>query len=504
VTLEALLTFIGILVGVLAIARPVQRRSLTLFVPLWVLPVAIGLSLLLLIFRDAPFGVVPPFGWPLSLVLYGLTLGAFLIPVGAAVWGWFSWYRARLSGNRMRRVEGVFQTALREREFDEVERILRRNEQTLDRLPPSAATVLFRPAMVKALVDSYSMMHLELLANMKFLRSLENRFGAVEVVVRELLRCDSSPLLAAVVERYGGVEHLVYSDSERRLIEKTFENPEWYVAANAHYPLIMAAMEQLRSGELDVRYNGVDRDYEATQGISSRSTCAIYLAVKTEVIAIETALGKRVEADFYISDLSQIFGAVLERSKFAEDVWESPLSNSEFPTPYAYLLYEIASDLRALSAKALRSATRDGEPPVVGAPGRVARDLAQSWSFCIWNIAESEGWVSPAFRKDAIGQYLVFILELHGEPSEIYAGPVEIATKDLVSWRDLFLSELQQRMAGNARRGDAIREAFDSLDRGKMYVFHGYEWLGGELFGDRTICIKPNGVPSVPPVGRRN
>jgi hypothetical protein len=482
VTLEALLTFIGILVGVFAIARPVQRRSLALFLPLWVLPLAISLSFVLLIFRDAPFGLNPPFGWPIPLVLYGLTLAAFVIPVGAAAWCWFSWHRARLSGNRMKRVEEIFQTALREREFDEVERILRRNEQGLERLAPSAASVLFRPAMVNALVESYSMIHLELLAHTKFLKSLENRFGSVEVVVRELLRSDSSPLLAAVVERYGGVEHLAYSDSERELMEKTFGNPEWYVAANAHYPLIISAMERLRSGKADVRYNDVGRDYEATQGISSRSSCPIYLAVKTEVIAIESALEKRVEKDFYVSDLSQIFGAVLERSNFAENVWESPIGNSEFPTPYAYLLYEITSDLHALAVKALQSAT-DGEPPVVAAPGRVARDLAQSWSFCIWDIADSEGRVSPEFRKNAIRQYLLFILELHGEPSEVYSGPVGIDTKALVSWRDLFLNQLQQRMAGGSTRGEAIGEAFDSLDRGKMYVSHGYQWLEKELFG---------------------
>jgi hypothetical protein len=88
------------------------------------------------------------------------------------------------------------------------------------------------------------------------------------------------------------------------------------------------------------------------------------------------------------------------------------------------------------------------------------------------------------FRNDIIRQYLVFILELHEEPSEIYAGPPGIDAKDLASWRDVFLSELQQRMARNTREEGVIREAFDSLDQGKMYVFHGQEWLEGQLFGD--------------------
>ena len=448
------------------------------------LPTAIGLSLILLICRDAPFGVVPPFGWSLPLVLYGLTLGAFLIPVGAAVWGWLFWGRARLTDKKVLRVEDIFQTALREQEFDEVERILRRNPQALERLPPSATSLLFHPAMVKALVESHSMVHLELLANMKLLRSLENRFGAIDLVVRELLRCDSSPLRSAVVARYGGVEHLLYTKSERELVGKTFENPEWYVMTNAHYPLIISAIEALRSGKLDKLYNGVGRDYEARQGISNRSNCPIYLAAKTEVLAIEAALGKRAEEDFYVSDLWQIFRAVLERSSFEENVWQNPLSNREFPTPYAYLLYEISSDLRALSAHSLPGVTNNCEPLSTEVPGRVARDLAKSWSICVWSIAYSQGRVSLEFRNDIIREYLLFILALKGQPREIYACPEGKDAEGLVAWRDLFLGELQQRIAGNLREEEAIREAFESLDQGKMFVSEGYDWLEEELFGD--------------------
>jgi len=484
VTLEALLTFVGILVGAFAIARPVQRQSLFLFVPPWLLPVAVGSSVVLLICRDAPLGVTPPYGWPLPLVKYCLTFGAFLIPVGAAVWGWISWRGARLTRKRIARVEQIFQTALREGEFDEVERILRRNRSALEQLPPSAATILFRPAMVAAMVQSHSMVHLELLADLRLLKSLENRFSAVEVVVRELLRCDSSPLLSAVVARWGGVEHLAYSESERELVEMTFENPDWYVAANAHYPLIITAMEGLRSGKLDHLYNGVGRDYEASQGISGRAGCPIYLAVKTEVLAIQSALAARAEGDFYISDLWQIFGAVLERSDFDESVWRSPLSNFEFPTPYAYLLYEIASDLRALSAMALRRATEDGDRWVVEAPDRLAQDLAKGWSLCVWFIVDSTAQVSPEFRNAIIREYLLFVLALKGEPSEIYAGPTKVGANRLVPWLDLFLAELRKRLAGDPHREEAIRGAFGSLDRGKMFVFEGYDWLENALFGD--------------------
>ena len=222
-TFAALLTLFSILLAVLALARPVGRRSLNLFVPVWRLVSAILLSIAFIVCRDAPLGVSPPFGWSLSKVIFGLTLGAFMTPVLAGLWAWISWHRANLTGERLKRVEGVFSAALREGEFDEVERIVRKNQKKLERLPATAAAVLFDPTIVEALVDSHSLAHLELLANMQFLKGLENRHRAVDVVVRELLRSGVSPLRSAVVSRYGGLEHFTYAESERALIEKTFQ-----------------------------------------------------------------------------------------------------------------------------------------------------------------------------------------------------------------------------------------------------------------------------------------
>lgn len=481
-TLAALLTLFSILFAVLSLARPVGRRSLILFVSPWRLVAAILLSIAFIVCRDAPFGVRPPFGWPLSTVMFGLTFGAFLIPVLAGLSVFASWYRAKLTGGRLLRVEDVFRAALRECEFDEVERIVRKNEKRLNRLPATAASVLFNPAIVAALVDSHSLVHLELLANMEFLNSLENRFGAVDVVVRQLLRPGVSPLRSAVVKRYGGLEHLAYSDSERELIEKTFQSPTWYFAASAHYPLIISAIETLRSGKLDAEYNEVGRDYEATQGVSKRAYCPIYLAVKTEVLAIEAALEGRIEKDFYVSDLFQIFDAVLERSSFNKAVWESPLSNWEFPTPYAYLLHAITWDFSDLATTALQAATSDASRSQAEKPGRVAQDLAQNWSFCIWRIAASQNRVSPRFRKHVIQEYLKFVLALHGQPSEIYHGSVG-EVEGLHAWRDLFLGKLKEHFgSGPSKKDPVLQEAFESLDQGKGFIFEGSEWLEKELF----------------------
>lgn len=481
-TFEALLTFIGILVAALAIVRPVQRRSLMLFVPIWRLPVAILIAFVLLVLRDAPLGINPPFRWPLPVVLFVLTLSAFLIPVLVALWCWASWHLATITPNRARHVEDIFQAALREHEFDEVERILRRNIDTLTSVPADAAAVLFSPAMVSALVDSHSLIHLDLLANLQFLKSLNDRYAAVDAVVRELLVSQPSPIRSAVVSQYGGLEHFAYSDKERELIQATFQNPEWYFEAGAHYPLVIAAIEELRNGKRDTDYNSVGRDYEASQGISRRAYCPIYLAIKTEVLAIEAAVKHHSEQDFYVSDLLDIFRAVQERSVYSKAIWESPLANNEYPTPYAYLLYQIAMDLRDLSSEAVYAAVSRSTPVHANAPGRIARDLAMIWSFCVWSIADSKDQVSSEFRDDIIREYLLFMLGLGWEPSEVHPG-ISPPAGGLGVWRDLFLDELAQRFAADSHREAVLKGAFQTLDQGKRFVFEGSEWLEGELFG---------------------
>lgn len=205
------------------------------------------------------------------------------------------------------------------------------------------------------------------------------------------------------------------------------------------------------------------------------------------MLAIEAALEGRIEKDFYVSDLFDIFRAVQERSKFDETVWRSPLSNRGFPTPYAYLLYTITADLDDLSCTAVQEATSRTAPQRVEAPGQVARALAQCWSFCVWNIADSQQRVAPDFRDCMIEQYLVFILKLGWEPSEVCLGLADGAD-GLQVWRDLFLKELKKRFAGDRpERIDALNSAMKSLDHGKRYVFEGYSWLKGELFGSTSI-----------------
>jgi hypothetical protein len=481
VSFEALLTFFGILAAVLALARPVQRHSIDLFAPPWRIAAALLISFVLIVCRDAPFGVPPPFGWPPEPVLFTLTLAAFLVPVLTALWCWASWHRAKLTPKRMGKIESLFRSALTQHEFDEVDRIVRTNRKRLNGLPRGAASALFSPAMVTAFAETGSFVHLELLADLKLFASLENPHGAVGAVVRELLHSEASPLRFAVVNKYGGLEHSVYSDEQRSLIEKTFENPEWYYHTSAHYPLIISAIESLRSGKFDVEYNGSGRDYEATQGTSRRSSCPIYISVGAEFLALEAALEQRVDHDYYSTDLFQIFDAIQERSKFHTSVWEDPRNNHEFPTPFAYLLYMIASDLEDLVTTAIRQAI-SGPEGGAALPGDVAEQIVRSWSVCVWSIADSSGQVSTQFRRSIIRRYLMFMLQLRWGLSEIYPGPIPDDLNGLDTWRDFLLMKLKSMFHQSDHvRWSALMEAIESLDKGKGYVIDGYDWLTESL-----------------------
>lgn len=479
--LEGLLTYFGLLVAALAIMGPVQRRALALFVPKWLLPASTLTALICLMFRDMPLGVPPIFGWRLDLLTYFLTLGTFVIPVAAAIWSWWSWQDAKLTPRGMRGLEVFFEAALQENEFDEVVRILRKNRHILVSMPAGAASALFQPRMVKHLVESHSVIHLELLANMAFLESLDNRLQAVEVVVRELLYAESSPLQSAVVKRFGGIEHLRYTDAEMKIIESTLQSPAWYRASNAHYPLLLTAINKIESGELDAAYNKPNKSYEATQGVSMRATCPIYLAEKTIVLAIETAIDAGDESDFYISDLLNLLDTILGRSKY--DPAFTPIVGIQADyTPYSYLLDQIMGDLERLTAISVQMSVRKNEQvPNDSCPGRVGVDLVGIWATCTWLLMGEPNKLDPMLLERIVERYFRFMFACGWETSEILYSSAQGVTS-LNCWRDKLLKEIKH-LLGSPRMQHltVLKSVLKNLDFGKWFIHEGYEWLKTQL-----------------------
>lgn len=476
--LEGLLTFFGLLLAALAIMGQVQRRALALFVPKWLLPASILAALLLLELRDLPLGIPAIFGWRLDLVSYLLTLGAFIAPVAAALVSWKYWYDARLSDRNLAGLEPFLQAALQQGEFDEVDRVLRRNRDRLTKIPAGAAALLFDPRVVRRLVSSRSFLHLELLARRPFLESLENRLQAVGIVVREMLEAGTSPIQSAVVSVWGGIERLGYSDYDRNLIAATFQNPEWYCDTNAHYSLIITAINKIQSGKLDESYNRPDENYAARQGVSKRATCPLYLAVKTEVLAVGAGLKAGSGRDFYISDLFQIFREIFKHSKFEPSASKVPPGVRAQYTPYSFLMENIAGDLKNLTERAVQESVKrhDGAPENT-APNQIGTALVRSWSFTVWEVIGKPNDLDPALRDSIVESYFTLLFALGWQPSEVLclSGP---NVQNLNLWRDLLVKELKERLLG-ADRGclQVIQNAIADLDDGKPFISDGCIWL---------------------------
>jgi hypothetical protein len=476
-SLESLLTFFALLAAAAAIMKPVQRKSLQMFMPRWTVPATILAGLTCLILRDMPLGLNPPFGWRLDLVTYLLTLGAFLLPLVGALVAWMLWLDAKLSSRNISELEPFLQTALRESELDEVDRVLRKNIKRLSSIPSGAATLLYSPRLVQFMVTSHSFIHLELLSQPLFLASLENRLVAVENVVRELLMAQASPLQSAVVARFGGNERLQYTDSERSLIEATFENPSWYHDANAHYPLIITAINRIESGELNAPYNLPDESYIAHQGVSKRSTCPLYLAIKTEVIALEAVVKAADERDFYISDLWQILMKIYENTKWESTVVKPPLFG-EPTTPYSYLLNEIASDFEKLTEKAVQESVKENrQSPTASKPNATGRTLVNFWCLTVWELMSQPSRLDPRLVDRIVERYFRFMFALGWETTEIlYTAGQAVPTLD--EWRDVLVEELNNCMRGPFQdQLSVLSRVFKDLDRGKTFISEGYDWL---------------------------
>jgi hypothetical protein len=288
-----------------------------------------------------------------------------------------------------------------------------------------------------------------------------------------------SPLQSAVVERYGGIEHLQYRDSERALIADTFGNPHWYHDANAHYPLIITAINRIESGELDALYNQPDENYVATQGVSKRATCPLYLAIKTEVIAIGSAVDEGVEEDFYISDLWQILMKIYSHSNY-----DAALANGGLyapHTPYTYLMDEIASDFEALTERAVQmSVQRNQGTPEDSKPSMTGVTLVKMWCLSIWELMSEPNRINPDHLDQIVERYFRFMFALGWQTSEVlYVGQ---SVSSLNAWRDIFLEELEDCVRSPKQQHfTALHRVFNTLDWGKPFISDGYDWLQTKL-----------------------
>lgn len=473
-TLGGLLAIIGIMIAVYALARPAQRKSIGLFAPRRFIIIGLSISAVLLIALEImlQWKVVCP------AATFGLGTGAFLIPIGLAVWAVRSWERAKLTEDSEPRFKEFLLSCLRDSEYDEAVRILTKNRCRLGQiLSRDTANVVFDRQFVRALVLARSWLHLELLMDDGVLDTLDYYRPAVYRTLRELLMAEESPLRTAAILEAGGDEMITCSEEERALIVRTFRNPQWYHRCAAGYPMVIAACERLDSGDLDGPYNRADGRYVALQGVATRSRCPVFLAEKTIAHALKdtTNTGEATEEATHgdAADLWDLFRIVYEHSRYRRETWDEPFGYGDYPTPYGFLLAEILDDYERICWEAWEASDHGAKPPP-----EILAPVVRMWAFCVMRPARDEGHVSPNFRMGRVRAYLRIILERrHAEVN------VAKNKENRAAWTALYLDGLKE--AATMRRPESegyLRDAIAGLHPAMAHsTRESRNWLCAEL-----------------------
>ena len=473
-SLEGLLAIAGIVLAVYAIAQPVQRRSISLFVPGWLVPFSLLLSAVVLFWREG----ASVFGYEFfSWSNFTLTVVSFFFPVIATSWAIALWYIARLTKSKDKRFRDFVLACLRECKFDELVRILERNYHRLAATcKPDTADLLFEVRFVQAMTRARTWLHLKLLTNNALLDLLPDHHHAAGRTLRELLFADNSPLRTSALLDEGGDETLHCTDEEQGLINSTFRNPQWYHRCRAGYPVLIAACEIIDSGVLDTSYNRPDARYGARQGVATRTSCSVFLAEKTIAHALKASLekGNASSEDIHrdAADLWDLFRAGYYHSEYRPETWDEPFGCGDYPTPFGFLLAEILSDYEDICYKAWRQCGYGDEPPPES-----LKSVVWMWAFSVMFLAKDKGSVSPKFRLAGVGYYLDMTLERRN--AEVNASDKK---ESRAEWTNIFIDELKK--ASNSWKPDSERllaAAANSLDIGKAYIFDNHQWLRDEL-----------------------
>lgn len=466
-SLEGLLTVAGIIIAIYALAQPVQRRSIHIFVPIWLLILLIVFSVGILIWRYA----VPTFCYKfLPWSDFASMILAFFLPVIGAIIAVILWYRAKLKPSKDGKFREFIFTCLYENKFGELMRILDKNKKSVGSvLKPETLDLLFERRFVRHLVNARNWIHMELFSNKELIKKLTDRFRVTNNIMREFVTARTSPLHLAIVSKYGGREHTHITKEERNLITKTLQNPEWYMSVRADYPLIIFAVEELASGKFDKPYNQNDDNYITHQGESTRLSCPVYLALKTHVLMLEKAIEIKGKDDYYVSDLFDLFRNVYDHSKYDKDIWENIDANLDYPTPFVFLMKEILYDFESLC----RENYNQGKRP----PGRIGSDLIRIWSLSISNFTYGKGKVRDDFKFEHIGNYLSYAMKM----MESYKRTKEKIKENCKLWRDQLVKEMKSHRIGFSDNRKILTQSMDKLDYGKLHISNYHEWLRSEL-----------------------
>ena len=473
-SLGALLAVIGMILAIFALARPSQRKSISIFISLWPILSGIVLSAVLLVILD----VLTQWKIESPSAKFFLGLSAFLIPIGVTAWGLISWHRAVLNKKVDPRFKDFLLSCLRDGVYDEAVRILMINKDRLaDALSEDTADLIFDRQFIEAMVRARSWLHLELLANESFLATFPNHYWAVNRTIRAMLGSEYSPLRTAALLGDSGDETLRPTEEDKGLIQRTFQSPEWHHRCSVGYPLTVAACHMIDTGNLDKAYNSANRLYGAQQGITPRSNCQVFLAVKTISNVMKASVAQKVGTTTDIhrdtTNLWDIFRTILRHSNYSQETWDEPFGYGDYPTPFGFLLAEILGEYRWTCREAWDASERgQHSPPDILAP------VVRAWAFCLMRFKTDSMMesVSPELITTKVCDLLEMMLELRHTENHAEGCPAKAA------WTTMFLDSIKESMTiGRTQSQDFLRGAIEGMDVAKDYISQNREWLKQEL-----------------------
>lgn len=469
-SLGALLTVIGVILAVYALARSSQRKSMGIFVPFRPILSGIALSAGLLIALE----VLTQWNVESPTAKFILGLTAFLIPIGVTVWAVASWHRAKLNAKNEPQFREFLLSCLRDDVFDEAVRILTKNKDNLAYvLTGDTADLVFDRQFIEAMVKSRSWLHLELLANKNLLDTLPRHYRAVDQTFREYLASEDSPLRTSALLGEGGDETLLLTNNDEELINRTLRNPNWYHRCRVGYPLVLSACEAIESESLNEAYNCADARYGALQGIAPRSRCPVFLAIKTISHALKDSITKGcgTEEDTHrdAANLWDIFKVIQSHSKYCKETWEEPVRCGDYPTPFGFLLAEILSDYYSICNDAYNTSDcgEKNLPPDTLAP------VIRMWAFCVMRLADDKEHISPRFRNTHVSSFLELILQLRHY--EINAKTHQETKK---AWTQIFVDQTKDVIMDSQ---SCLSTILNGMDPCKDHIRQNRGWLTKEL-----------------------
>ena len=447
---EGIIGVFGIVISIIAIANPIQRKSIFIFIPLKTIVVLFTITLGIVIWRSS----VPLLGYyifPLadlitnSIVIFNVIL-IFILSI-------VQWNRTKVSELNMSKFEELIITCKNEHKFDEIIRILNKNK-SLSQFSENIVDLLYQPDILHEINNFPDWIALKLLEDNKY-QDLKNINYISDNLFRDLLAKKHSIIKKYVVSNFGGIEYQNYTDYERELIERTIQNPQWYINTRADYPLLLSACEESDKESVTLRYNTNDHQYLNRQGVTTRIECPIFIFIKIHYLAIESAINNNLnEQDFYESDFHNIFREIINKMRYSEDIWNSGKYYFENPTPYYFLASEILYDLESLSD----IANKMDNHKILG----IGNKVFSIWYFCIYSLFKKSSSVRAEYLNDKISDIIVFILK-----------SIEYNKKNPNKWLELFI-DLQKKYIDNEFNNKLV-SVTRNLDMGKEYIFKNYE-----------------------------